>query len=67
MDEYGSATSGKRLKTGGASRKRDLRFEAKDFASSETLLERSGPQTKIREVLKWLRRNSIRIWSLEMS
>jgi hypothetical protein len=50
VDEHDSATSGKRLKAGGASHKQDLRLEAKDFASSKTLLERSSPQTKIREV-----------------
>jgi len=39
--------------------KRDLRLEAKDLASSETLLERSGPLTfgrfsaTCQEVFKW--------------
>jgi hypothetical protein len=49
MDEHDPATSGKRLKAGGAFHKQGLRLEAKDFALSETLLERRGPQTKIRE------------------
>jgi len=43
LDFYGLILNRMRLKERSA--KRDLRLEAKDLASSEALLERSGPLT----------------------